>query len=334
MCNNITKKQHYVPRMYLRKFSKVNDTDITDDKRNKMLVYDKKIKKTYGASVYDIATENYFYDIENATTLKEKQILESVFSEMETKFSILLKKITNRCEEKNNHYNALIISKKEREEFSVYIVMQLLRTKKYRKNISKITEKVMDDIVPFIVKDYELKSKAKDIDINDVKLMINEKNLHLESLVDEEFIELLSNFIYNSLWCFIHNQTQTPFIISDNPVCRVPRVIDKEFLYVNSNNKICNKIDLELTEFISPYLDIYFPLSPTVAIRIIREKVPEYEKWKKFKNRLIPVNRVDLIDGINKYQFIMAYEKVFINPSYETLIDFYCKTYVGNNLIF
>ena len=331
---NIVKKQHYVPRFYLRKFSKINDND--NDKKNKILVFDKKNKKKYSSSVYNIACENYFYDIENGTTVKEKQVVESAFSDLETKFSILLNKLINRCEQKENYFTALMSTKKEREEFSFYIIMQLLRTKKYRKKTSKTTMKLLNDMLSFLVMDYELKSKDKKIDINEINVGVDEKLLHLEVLMDENFIEELTGFITNSCWIFIHNKTEIPFATSDNPICRVPRIIDENYLFYNQSNEICMKKQLSLTELISPFLEINFPLSPDVSLKIIRDKVPNYEKWKKLKNRLVPVERVDIINAVNQYQFSMAYEKVFINPNYEYLINNYYKDnfIINENLIF
>jgi hypothetical protein len=48
-----TKKQHYVPQFYLKRFA---------DARKRIYVFDKLTKRSFLASVTDIANERYFYD--------------------------------------------------------------------------------------------------------------------------------------------------------------------------------------------------------------------------------------------------------------------------------
>lgn len=54
-------------------------------------------KKTYDSNVYNIACENLFYDIKNASANNERQIFEKTFGEMETTFVVLLKMFIRRC---------------------------------------------------------------------------------------------------------------------------------------------------------------------------------------------------------------------------------------------
>lgn len=50
-----TKKEHYVPRCYLENWK---------NNKGQVWVYDRQLKKTRINSVYDIACERYFYDID------------------------------------------------------------------------------------------------------------------------------------------------------------------------------------------------------------------------------------------------------------------------------
>lgn len=47
-----TKKQHYIPRTYLRQFSKINCS--SDDKKNKIFVFDKSLKKKHMIQMFII----------------------------------------------------------------------------------------------------------------------------------------------------------------------------------------------------------------------------------------------------------------------------------------
>lgn len=307
MKDNFTKKQHYIPRTYLRQFSKINCS--SDDKKNKIFVFDKLLKKTYNSNVYNIACENLFYDIKNASTVKERQIFEKAFSEIETTFAILLKKFIRRCEEPNNYFNALITTKEEKNEFSFYIVFQLIRTKKYRTIVTNFIDNTMEKIIRFYKEQY-LKGNFNE---NIKGYNIDEKIMHLKTLINSDYIMALTNFISDSKWMFIKNETQIPFIISDNPVCRIPRYYKNELQ------------GEQISSIFSDYLDIYFPLSPKIVLHIFRYNVPNFEKFDNYRNRLVPLNEVEKINMINEFQCIMANEKIFINPDYKDLLKKYLK---------
>ena len=52
-----TKKEHYVPRCYLKHFEADN---------GKIQVFDKKIMQVREQRTFEVAMENYFYDIDFA----------------------------------------------------------------------------------------------------------------------------------------------------------------------------------------------------------------------------------------------------------------------------
>lgn len=316
-CN--VKKQHYVPRFYLRKFSSINDNK--NDKKNKIIIYDKKHNNEYKSNVYDIATENYFYNLEDETSLENKQVFENFFSNLESQNAILFNRLINCCIDDNNYYNSLIINKKEKRELSFYIVMQLIRTKKYREKLCQLTETAKNKIIPFIQRYYEviLEDKKKN-EFENIKINVNKKNLHLDTLIDVEYIEELTDFIFNSCWIFFHNKTTIPFIISDNPVCRIPRIEERSKYFIEKE-QFSKRGELYITGFESTKLDIYFPLCPYVSIRIIRKGVPNYNKWRKYRHRCIPLLDSNMVEQMNVFQYITAYEKIFINPKDRCLIS-------------
>lgn len=57
-----TKKEHYVPRCYLKHFEADN---------GKIKVFDKKIMQVREQRIFDVAMENYFYDIDFSALLKK-----------------------------------------------------------------------------------------------------------------------------------------------------------------------------------------------------------------------------------------------------------------------
>ncbi|MDY6228037.1 MAG: DUF4238 domain-containing protein [Clostridium sp.] len=309
---NKTKKEHYVPRFYLRRFALTEASNSANDKKSKFIVYDKENKKSYLSSVYDCACENYFYDLDNPKDKDNKKIVEEWFAEIEESFSKILSRLINICIQKENLYGALITNKNERYELSYYLVMQLLRTKKFR----QIGKNFYGPILKTRLRCFNEYSKMylnqeDTVDIN--KIEINYKNIHLKTLFDNNIINLMIDFIVNSYWTFGYNATKVPFITSDNPVCRIP--------YLNEINS-----KLNMSSFIGPYFQMYFPLSPQVVLCIYREESILYKKvGKEFNNRLVNMDKEKLIDSINLYQVIMANQKIFINPNNEELLMKYCS---------
>ena len=60
----ITKKQHYVPRLYLKRFS--------NPKTKQLYVYDKKIRQVRKSNIDDAGEANHFYDLNYSLILDEK----------------------------------------------------------------------------------------------------------------------------------------------------------------------------------------------------------------------------------------------------------------------
>ena len=307
MTENIVKKQHYIPRFYLRRFSDTQGhTNDRNDKKNKILVYDKKNKYQYSSNIQDIACQKYFYDIKDSSNIDEKQLFEHTFSKLEDEFSIEINKLIKRCEQDENYFTALITSRKEREKLSFYVAVQLFRTKKVRRKIEETFKVFTDGRLKFL--NAYLKQFPNGKIQKDLKLIVDEQKIHLNLLADDENLNSYADFFADSNWCFLRNITNIPFIISDNPVCKVP-IYDEE-------------TNINLSYF-TDQLYIYFPLSPNIVLFIFRKDIPNYKEWKKNINRLIPISNTDTIHFINKYQWLMADEKIFINPKYSYLIKRY-----------
>lgn len=307
MIEDIVKKQHYIPRFYLRRFSDTQGhANYSNDKKNKIIVYDKKNKYQYSSNVQDIACQKYFYDIKDSTNIDEKQLFEHTFSKLEDEFSIEINMLIKRCEQDENYFTVLITSREEKEKLAFYIALQLFRTKKVRRKIEETFKVFNNDRLKFF--NAYLRHFPNGKAHKDLKLIVDEQKIHLNLLADDENLNSYADFFVDSNWCFLRNVTNIPFIISDNPVCKVP-IYDEE-TYINLS-------------YFTDKLYIYFPLSPNIALFIFRKDIPNYKEWEKNINRLIPISNIDTIDFINKYQWLTADEKIFINPKYSYLIKRY-----------
>lgn len=307
-----TKKEHYIPRSYLRQFSKLGSQNSKKDRFNKFLVYDKWTKKRYNSTVYDCACENYFYDLNNIKNEKYKKIVENYFAnDIEGCFSDLIRKFVEICNQRENRYKALISNKREREDFSYYLVIQLLRTRKFRDIQARIMEPIIINRLR-CYKAYKENCLHQTFDLDIEKVNINAKKYQLQTLFNNEILNELSGFVASSYWTFQYNETSTPFIISDNPVCWTHHIIGGD-----SNSRIA--------PFISPWFEIYFPLSPKIVLYIYRENSIIFKKvGKRYSNRLVTIDKPNIVDIINQFQYIMAYKKIFINPDNSELLEKYC----------
>ncbi len=95
MSQNIVKKQHYVPRSYLRRFSERHDNNIEkpNDKKNKLIVYDKENNIFYYSTVNNSGSVNYFYNIESAPSIEKKQAIETFYLQWSMKHQNLLRNL-------------------------------------------------------------------------------------------------------------------------------------------------------------------------------------------------------------------------------------------------
>lgn len=60
-------------------------------------------------------------------------------------------------------------------------------------------------------------------------------------------------------------------------------------------------------------------------MHIFRYNIPNFKKFNNYRNILVPLNEDEKINMINKFQCIMANEKIFINPDYKDLLKKYLK---------
>lgn len=160
-----TKKEHYVPRCYLKNFVLDND---------RINVFDKFKTQIRPQKIMDIAMENYFYDIKFdeliqmaekdkeekikndlmeivgvdnwesvLDELDEKHIEKEFFSQLEGIYSGLLQTLINKSYGGNDWViqNCLACSEIEKSFMALFIAIQIIRTKSFRDNLRDMITK-------------------------------------------------------------------------------------------------------------------------------------------------------------------------------------------------
>ncbi|MBS5844035.1 MAG: DUF4238 domain-containing protein [Clostridiales bacterium] len=243
-----TKKQHYVPRCYLKRWT---------NSKGQVLVFDKSIKSQRLNSINDVACERYFYDI-NPRQLseirsvmlknigidpqKDSQFLEHFLAtRVEVMFSELLTKIIKKAEAATPWHirNCYFISDSDKIDFSICLAFQQIRTKAIRTDILNSS-----DCLSQVLKDMSVPQKIIDQYSLDQGI---EKNIHNNMILDFEKIVDIAGAFYGLTWVLGINRTDKLFYTSDNPIGRKAHITHPF---------------LSMAGLTSKGVEIFFPISP------------------------------------------------------------------------
>ena len=217
-----TKKEHYVPRCYLKNFVLDND---------RINVFDKFKTQTRPQKIKDIAMENYFYDIKFdeliqmaekdkeekikndlmeivgvnnwesvLDELDEKHIEKEFFSQLEGIYSELLQTLINKSYGGNDWViqNCLACSEIEKSFMALFIAIQIIRTKSFRANLRDMITKTYQTLAYKSQMNNEdaLPKEAFECEVNPdfVKLQ------HNSMILDEEMAVGIAETLCNHIW--------------------------------------------------------------------------------------------------------------------------------------
>jgi hypothetical protein len=194
---NRIKLQHYVPRLYLKKFG-VKSTP------NNYMIYcfDKTSSCIFYTNIRNIAAENYFYDN------RDKPVqFEIGFTKAESTFNKIYKKIC-KYEDISN------LTPYERTIVSLYLAMQDLRTLELRQFMkSQYTQFYNVLLERGLELNPELKEEFEDA-LKEDSLKAMHLNIIRDSITDFAMI------IYQMKWILLTNDFEVPLWTSDNPIAR------------------------------------------------------------------------------------------------------------------
>ncbi len=251
-----TKKEHYVPRCYLKNFSNQGEERIN--------LFDKqKMQARLNQNIMDVAMENYFYDLsleelykkakpEEQEKVKEElckilntqnlecslreadnqqHIEKGFFSKIEGIYSSILLNIINKAYNGNQWVidNCDAFSKEGKEIFSFFIAIQIIRTKSFREILGATIEKTVQTMAYKSQMDDEdaLPKESFEVEADKEFIKLQHSSMILDPKVAAEIAEVLSNHI----WVMYVNKTSLPFYTSDDPVVNIPHKFDKFISY-------------------------------------------------------------------------------------------------------
>ena len=117
----ITKRQHYVPQVYLRNFSK-------DKKRIWSYVVDKSEKGKY-VPIESVCRENYLYEVkDNKGSFLSPNWIEKIFSALEGMFAVQLRGLNSKAFIKENYRTKSFLTTQEKAFWKLFVAMQMMRS--------------------------------------------------------------------------------------------------------------------------------------------------------------------------------------------------------------
>lgn len=312
-----TKKEHYVPQCYLQNFVSEN---------GRIQVFDKVLLQERAQLTSEVAMENYFYDIDLTSLLKQtneekvkKDIMKMVgvsdwneiqpiFSDkkyieqrylcpIESVYSQLIREIINKSHNGNTWVlqNCFALSQEEKDLMSVFIALQSIRTKAFRETIGETIEKLYQ-VLPSKLqknKDFALPENVV-IEANKdfVKLQHSSMLLNPETIL--EFGEILNQHI----WVMYVNQTDLPFYTSDTPVFTIPHKIDKYMSHSGYSSK---------------GVEVVFPISPKLMIAMYERT--HHSLIAPLERKYIPITDKSKVEAYNGLQVAHSYRCVYSNKN-------------------
>lgn len=237
------KRQHYVPRTYLKNFQ-VDDT-------GRINVLGKRKQKIFEANIQNVGVEKDFYTVED---FQDKYIWEKAYANgIEPLMGDLIPKVRSRCENCLIRDYTEVITMDEKVKLSLIMVIQLLRSK----GIREYENSLLPEIILTVVKS----AKEEFADLNENQkhfldtLWNNEKMLkqsYMQIATDKNRITQYTTLFFMRNFLIFRIIGPEEFIVGDNPV-----------IFMDDNKDVENIFGGGLTDSNTV---LYYPLSPKLLL--------------------------------------------------------------------
>lgn len=284
-----TKNQHYVPKAYLRYFSRKVKNDYY------IGVMDKNKQDPFMTNIENIATYRYFYEVES----KPDNYWEDYYSKnIETTLPIIFNNIIVSCTMSRN--NTIVLDSEIKKEMCKIILSQVSRTRKskeYFENLGKnITSKVIDTVYEqfndYLTKDHK----------NILEKYRNNKDfirtIELNAVNSNRLINKSTYYLLDKVWVIYKNlnHKKNPFITSDHPV-----------VYSNLINK---NYDMKSNGIGDNRTVILFPLNRELLLAIYPKHML-FEGIQTLANMVVNIDEDEFILRVNRLQYLQCYKQVY-----------------------
>lgn len=178
------KLHHYVPRFYLERFTNAD---------GRLWAWDKTRDVSFPTSPSGVAAETHFYRQDDlAEAGHDPLTLEKQLADIERQVASITGQWIDWLADLA-HGEKVPIPQINREEVSLFLCLQYLRTRDTR------------EIIAALASESQLSEQEQ-------------RRLHTTVLWDEPTFGGIADHFCNSTWIFGRNKTATPFVTSDNPI--------------------------------------------------------------------------------------------------------------------
>lgn len=241
-----TINQHYVPRMYIKRFG------YGTEKKPKISVLKKHEKEVmHDQNPYNFASKRYFYDtseaviedvlkrdleifpaIKESEYYRDEQLVEHAFSRVEGEYRKLLDQI---------EANPFSIYEDEcRARFICFIHELAYRTKSFRDTMDRInceTEKFLNEVCNNMGVSEDVRRRTIE------EYCTPGINIQLEQVLSvKPVLDTMERLMINYDWYIGYNDTKLDFVISDNPAQMVRHGFNDICIPVSKNRAIVMRV--------------------------------------------------------------------------------------------
>lgn len=263
-------RQHYVPKLYLKRFA------IKNNKKYEIYAYDKSKQKLFKTKIENVALENNFYTDEN---LSDKYYLEKYFGKkIEPNMEIFIRKLIKIYSSYNVLNNDYLMSDELKIEFSYIIIFQLLRGKHTFEYGFKLAPVIVKEKAKLINERFGgIQLSMSDYFMEEVNQRVLVKNVLIEQLFNQDRIDRLAEVLFEKAW-IIYVFPEDCLLTSDEPVI------------VRNSKK--DKTKLFNVGLIKDHTEVYYAITPRILICLYGEqtflksgdRMIRYVDDKKFVN--------------------------------------------------
>jgi hypothetical protein len=253
----MSKSNHYIPQYYLKGFSIAEDP-------SKVWVYKRGTKRAFCASTSNIAHENYFYALTDASGVTDTDSIEQFLANK-------VEGPANQVIDKLKMIQPIRLN--EKQQLARYITYMYSRVPRYRERIKDNLPRVISERLSKLQKWSELVKDGKvasdpatDDIIRRIERVLKSSPDKLEQFISlPQFYGTIYNVLMNMGWSFLVRQEPPYFLTSDNP-----------FIFTERRGLGNEKAE------------IIFPIAKNVML---------WATWKD-RNKFIPLN--ENINEVNK----------------------------------
>lgn len=286
---NVVKNQHYVPKAYLRFFSRKSKDDCY------IAVMDKNKDKPFMTNIENIASCKYFYEVNS----KPENYWEKFYSKnIESSLPRIFNNIISASTISQN--NATILNTMLKKEMSKIIFSQISRTRKAREFYDEIGNDIKTQFINGVYKEFNniLSKQHKEVlekIRNDSDLV---RDVQLDTINSDRLLTKSTYYLMDRIWIIYKNLNykQCPFITSDHPV-----------VYYNFLN---NKTNLQSNGIALDSTIIQYPINRELLLVLYPRKM-YFGGLQKFDNKIVFIDEDAFVLKMDKLQYEQCYKQAY-----------------------